>query len=193
MRLGAARYAELVAFAKKGGSFEHAGKVLQVTEQPTIDAYVAKLRREEESLSRWGLDEPDDEEDMFADLEEPVKLAALVKSVPGKISEQTKGWVETAGKAVEQIENLKGLLAAHPRIRLRDADGLLHETEVFSHSGQFGYIVQIPVPKDLRTVYIKGQPVEVDFLELQRAPEGNTVVNGLPVSNQKLITLAELA
>ena len=79
------------------------------------------------------------------------------------------------------------------KFRLRNADGTDTILEVFSRSPKFGYIVRVPVPTDMRTLTIGGNPVELDLLTLRRDPDGMTEVGGKRYSNSKLIAAVELS
>ncbi len=73
--------------------------------------------------------------------------------------------------------------------KLKGDDAFLRELEVISEKpGQI--ILAIKTPKELVTIIIKGQPVEVDLLHLRKQPATFTQY-GLSVA--RLIELAELA
>lgn len=78
------------------------------------------------------------------------------------------------------------------KFRLRGANGLDTELEVFSKSPRWGVIVRIPVPSDIRKILLPGGEVEVDLLVLKRDSDGMTTLNGKKYSNSKLIAAAEL-
>lgn len=86
-------------------------------------------------------------------------------------------------------DDMKNLREAVPTTFFLKSDGLLKELEVLKQKDG-RTIFEIKEPKDLVTILIKGQPVEVDLIKLRKMDSSESV-HGIAVG--LLLGLAELA
>ena len=131
------------------------------------------------------------------------KIEALVKHITEGGDSDPNTIADVVGIDVEDTETLGAYIArakkdlpsqaaeesAAPVYQLKDEAGLLHTLEVVKQKGN-RIILAMPVVKDIVTVVLRGEKVQVD-LEILRKLDPNSFYREVLVST--LIAVAELA
>lgn len=138
----------------------------------------------------------------------PAQLAAL-KIQPHEVDDYQKALVErwpeifatdsaasassstdASGSEPEAKKPVPAQKDAKP-FRFIDEHNHVHDLEVVKETGS-AIFLRKPVKRELVTVLVKGKPVEVDLLELRKAP-ANAVHPKHGVANSALLALGEIA
>lgn len=195
-----AKYKKLLKLAKGGGSKEMIGTVLGSLDPAVTEAYLAHLKANDPGAAPgWHVEEDDDLDDFGLDEEE----AAPEPPKKQRGNQNLRAAVENLQKsAAEQIQDVdlvtEELIPPPPaapvipeKFHLRTGDGETVDLECFSKHPRHGYYLRIPVPSDMREVTIKGHTFTVDYLAVQRDPDGITRVDGVNHSNKKISAVIE--
>lgn len=203
--VAAATYKRLVDFASKKGSISLIATVISNSDPAVIQAYLEHMKQNDPALYKtWARGykppaaEPEEEDD---DLLGPVKPPVRKSKTAPPGEEDTAGLDELLSPPAQKkvmrtvttennpVNLVPGVTTPIPeKFKLRQPDGTTVELEVFSRHPVHGYFLRHILPKDIRTLIIKGKPMEVDLLPLRRDPDGMT--NG--IANSKLLAAAEL-
>lgn len=201
MKINKEKYQSFLNVVRKKGSLNTAMTVLDVDDQEEIAPYLEKALKElpEETgvwMTKVGIASAEEEvdDDLFGEAKPKTEKG----SNPGKkVTMGPKGHKDPEGPPGLKpdpgtIQHTGGganvpATGRNERARFKNEDGHMVELETLSYSDKWGTVYVLKEEKELVTVTVKGQPVEVDLVKLRRDPDGMT--NGY--ANSKLMILAE--